>query len=131
MSSLRAIVPVQFSVSIGTNEDWTDSWGYFDSYNNPLPGSYIALAMMMRATASSTTPTIVAASQPGFVQGVIQNGALSWGGQSGNLIILAIPRTTMQVTAPGSYIAEVQGTADGITRTIASIAVTVNPGVVR
>lgn len=131
MSNIRALTPGQFSVSIGTNEDWTDSWGYYDASNKPISGTGIALTMMMRATPDDPKAWIIAGSSPGLVLSLTPNGALAWDGDDGNLVTLAIPKATMSLIPPGVYVAEVQASADGITRTVATITVTVNRGVVR
>jgi hypothetical protein len=120
-----------FSVSTGTNEDWTDAWAYADASGNPISGAGITLNMMLRRAADDPEAQIIASSVAGTLNGLPLNGSLSWGGTGMNIITLAIPDTTMAVIAPGSYVAEVQAVAEGYVKTIAAIDVTIVQGVVR
>jgi len=120
-----------FSVSTGTNEDWTDAWAYLDASGNPISGAGITLNLMLRRSADDVEAQVIASSVAGPLNGLPLNGALSWGGAGMNVITLAIPDTTMGRVPPGDYVGEVQAVAEGFSKTIAEIDVTVVQGIVR
>lgn len=131
MTSILALPQLAVPCSVGTNEDWTDGWAYLDPDGNPIPGTGIALDLMLRRTAADATVAVVAASGPASLSGLPLNGALAWGGSDGNLVVLAIPAATMQKVPTGTYVGEVLASADGHRRSIALLTVTIVQGVVR
>ncbi|WP_342106276.1 hypothetical protein [Methylobacterium sp. SI9] len=132
MTQILSLPCVSFPVSTGTNEDWTDAWAYVDASGNPISGAGITLNMMLRRTEADAEAQIVASSVSGSLNGLPQNGTLSWSSTGGmNIVTLAIPDTTMARIAPGSYVGEVQAVAEGYSKTIAQIAVTIVQGIVR
>lgn len=131
MTQILNLPQLAFPVSTGTNEDWTDAWAYLDVTGGPISGAGITLGMMVRRTAADAQVQIVASSVSGDFNGIPLNGALSWGGAGLNIITLAIPETTMRRIPPGAYLAEVLAVAEGHSKSIALIALTVVQGVVR
>lgn len=131
MTQILNLPQVSFPVSTGTNESWTDAWAYLDASGNPISGAGITLSMMMRRNAADAGVQIVASSVTGLLDGLPLNGSLSWGGAGLNVITLAIPESTMEQIPAGSYVAEVQASAEGYAKTIAEIVVTVVQGIVR
>lgn len=121
---------LQFSMTVGTNEDWLDSWAYVDANGNAISLAGLVLNFEVRPSAVSAN-VVVVASTAATVNGLPINGAVSSGGVGGNVAALGIPQATMRLLVPGSYVFEMQAQGDGDTRTIASGTVTVNLGVVR
>jgi hypothetical protein len=122
---------LSFSVSTGTNEDWTDAWAYVDAEGDPISGAGITLNMMLRRAAVDREAQVVASSVSGPLDGLPLNGSLSWGGVGLNVITLAIPEATMEQIPAGTYVGEVQAAAEGYTKTIAVMGVEIVQGVVR
>ncbi|MCJ2098932.1 hypothetical protein [Methylobacterium sp. E-046] len=131
MTQILNLPQLAFSVATGTNEDWTDAWGFVDASGNPISGAGITLNMMLRRAADDPEVQIVASSVSGPVGGLQLNGSLSWGGVGLSVITLAIPASTMEGIPAGSYVAEVQAVAEGHVKTITVMVVTIVQGVVR
>lgn len=133
MSQILALPRLTFPVTVYNNENWTDSWGYFDSTTGAgVSGAGVDLYLMMRLTPDDTKPLIVASTVQGPVNGIQQNGKIAWGGAAGNLILPNIPVETIEkIKVGGPYYAEVLGVSDGYRRVLAEIAFTVALGIVR
>lgn len=121
---------LSFSMMVGTNEDWLDSWAYLDASGNPISLAGLVINFEVRPSAASTTASVIA-STASTVAGLVVNGAVVVGGAGGNVLALDIPLATMLRLAPGSYVFEAQAQGDGVTRTISSGTVNVVQGVVR
>jgi hypothetical protein len=129
-TQILALPLLSFGMTVGTNEDWLDSWVYVDTSSNPISLAGLVLNMMVRPTPDDAYAVVVA-STAASVAGLSVNGTIVAGGIGGNVIALRIPYATMLRVAPGAYVFEVQAQGDGETRTIAAGAVTVIQGVVR
>ncbi len=121
---------LQFSVLVGNNEDWLDTWAYVDASSNPISLAGLTINFEVRLTASSANADVVA-STAATVAGLPVNGAVIVGGVGGNVAALQIPQTWMKRLVPGAYVFEMQAQGDGVTRTIASGTVAVAQGIVR
>lgn len=119
---------LSFSMTVGTNEDWLDSWAYLDALGIAIPLDGMTFALMVRPTPSDPNPLIVASTGQVPVRGLQANGAVTAGG---NALAVSVPYTWMQKTVAGAYVFEVQAYGDGVTRVVARGALTVVQGIVR
>jgi hypothetical protein len=120
-----------FPVTIGNNEDWTDSWAYIDAASNPISLAGLTLIMMVRKQAIDPVLCLAASSVSGAIIGAVPTGNITTGGAGLNVVTLAISKSAVSSLMPGSYVFEVQATGTGVTRTIAAGPLTVVQGVVR
>lgn len=118
-------------MTIGNNEDWTDSWAYIDASSNPISLAGLTLVMMVRKQATDAVVCLLASTASGPINGLPQSGSIATGGVSLNVVALDVPKASVATLLPGSYVFEVQATGDGVTRTIAQGALMVQAGVVR
>lgn len=119
---------LSFAMTVGTNEDWLDSWAYIDASGLPLTLDGMTFALMVRPTPSDPNPLIVASTGQATVRGLSANGALTAGG---NVLAVSVPQTWMQRVVAGVYVFEVQAQGDGVARVVARGALTVIQGIVR
>ena len=127
---ILAVPLLSFSMTVGTNEDWLDSWAYLDASGSPISLAGLVLNMMVRSSPGDAEAPVIA-STAATVAGLAVSGNIVTGGTGSNVLSLQIPRSTMLRLAPGAYVFEVQAQGDGDTRTIATGAVTVMQGIVR
>ncbi len=119
---------LSFAMTVGTNEDWLDSWAYFDALGIAIPLDGMTFALMVRPTPSDPNPIIVASTGQAPVRGLSANGAVTAGG---NALAVSVPYTWMQRIIAGAYVFEAQAQGDGATRAVARGGLTVVQGIVR
>lgn len=131
MTQILNLPLLSFPMTIGNNEDWTDSWAYIDASSNPISLAGLTLVLMVRKQATDAVVYLLASTVSGPINGLQQSGSITIGGDGLNIVALEIPKASVATVLPGAYVFEVQAMGDSLTRTVAQGALTILAGVVR
>jgi len=118
-TNIRLMPVVQLDMEILTNEDWIDGLAYIDPSSNPIDLTGISFDMEMRMVASDATVVLKASTAANLIR------------VSGNTWQFLIPADTMILIPPASYVFDMLGVGDGLTRNLVQGTVTVAQGVTR
>jgi hypothetical protein len=123
MSAILSLPLVELTVTTGNNEDWIESIQYLQAdLITPVDLAGVFFAMELRRVASDTDVVATASTD---------DGRLFVGGTGNSFLSIQIPVSAMDGIAPGDYVADVVAKADGYTRVIARIELTLFQGVTR
>lgn len=123
---------IDATIVTGNNEDWLDAFAYLDGAGAPISLDGISFTSVVRHLTEDPAAVIVASTLAGPVLGGLkQNGRLAVGGTGGNVVAFNVPASTMRRLPPRDYVFDMTGTADGITRRLATGKVTITEGVTR
>lgn len=122
MTALLSLPLVGLTIATRTNEDLLDAWSFLDPDDDAYDLSGIAFRSQWRQSAADPQAYISAATA---------DGTMVVGGTGNGVLAYLIPAATMARVPPGTYVADVIGTADGHTRNVAEIAITVKQGITR
>lgn len=122
---------LEFAVTVRNNEDWVDAWSYLDASGAPISLAGLELDMMVRTRPDDPVIRLAASNVPGLYASPIPAGAITTGGDGGNILGLSIGQGLISQVGAGSYVFEVRARGDGHARDIATGELTVEQGIVR
>jgi hypothetical protein len=123
MTAILTLPLVELLVTTGNNEDWIDSIQYLQNDEiTPVDISGIFFAMEMRRVAADVDVVITASTD---------DGRLSAGGVGNSFLLINVPLSLMDDVAPGDYVADIVGKADGYSRVVARLEINLFQGVTR
>jgi hypothetical protein len=112
---------VTLQATVATNEDWLSVVAFVDANNNPIALDGIAFTSELRATAGDATVWVSAGTATSDLVTTSGQNTLKWN-------VLA---ARMGKVAPGTYVFDAIGTADGHTRELVTGTLTVTQGITR
>jgi hypothetical protein len=119
-TKLLWVPPVIMSMAVANNEVWLDGLEYQDEEtSDPIDLTGIAFQMEMRLAATAATVVLRATSDNSYIR------------VGGNTWQLQVPADVMVTIPPATYVYDMLGLADGLTRRLARGNVTVELGVTR
>ena len=115
MTSIRILPLIEVSIVTGTNESFIDAVAFIDAAGNPIPLSGIRFRGQMRPSPTEAAclgfNTADTAPTPG-----IPNGLLAIGGDGLNVLAFAVPAASMGRLRANTYVFDVVGYAEDVSR---------------